>query len=216
MIAELASDDDREEAFKIANNWRSAHAYPSFAFYNTLRNRSQRIYASATVVRRIKRLASIQKKLTRFGAMALSQMQDIGGCRTVVLTVPQVRAVRNLYVGRGHRRFQHEFVDEDDYIAQPQRSGYRAIHLIYKYMSDKFNQVAYCGQRIELQIRSRPQHSWAAAVETVDAFTRQSLKSSQGSETLASFLLTYGISHRPSGRDDPGSKHAHKWRRIEI
>lgn len=193
-MAESAPDDDREEALKIANNWRSAHAYPSFAFYITMRNRARRVYPSATVVRRIKRLASIEKKLGRLSAMALSQMQDIGGCRAVVLTVPQVRAARNLYLGVRHRKIQHEFVDEDDYITQPhpQGSGYRAIHLIYKYMSDKPNQIAYCGQRIEIQLRSRLQHAWAAAVETVDAFTRQSLKSSQGSTVWLRFFSLMG------------------------
>jgi hypothetical protein len=192
LVTQPASDDDRDKSLMIVNNWRSAHAYPSFAFNITLRNRARKIYSSATVVRRIKRLASIEKKLKRFSNMTLSQMQDIGGCRAVVLTVAQVRAVRNLYLGRRHRRLQHEFVKEYDYIAQPQDSGYRAIHLVYKYMSDKPNQVAYCRQRIEIQLRSRPQHAWAAAVETVDAFTRQSLKASQGSKAWLRFFALMG------------------------
>ena len=48
--------------------------------------------------------------------------------------------------------------------------------------SDFFN-VAACraGLRIEIQIRSRLQHAWATAVETVDAFSGTSLKTTGGS-----------------------------------
>jgi putative GTP pyrophosphokinase len=41
---------------------------------------------------------------------------------------------------------------------------------------------------VELQIRTKLQHSWATAVETVGTFVDQSLKSSQGSEEWLQFF----------------------------
>ena len=55
------------------------------------------------------------------------------------------------------------FVRSTDYIENPKSSGYRSIHYIYKYSS---NIQDYDGLKIELQIRTRLQHSWAMAVET--------------------------------------------------
>ena len=66
----------------------------------------------------------------------------------------------------------------DDYIAKPKISGYRGIHLIYKYNSEKI--ADYNGLYIEIQIRSKLQHAWATAVETVGTFLNQPLKSSLG------------------------------------
>ena len=46
------------------------------------------------------------------------------------------------------------------------------------------------GLKVELQFRSKLQHVWATAVETVGAFTRQALKSSRGqAEWLRFFAL---------------------------
>jgi hypothetical protein len=63
------------------------------------------------------------------------------------------------------------------------------VHLVYAYHSDKT--PTYQGLKVELQIRSRLQHAWATAVETVGTFTRQALKSSWGdTDWLRFFALT--------------------------
>jgi hypothetical protein len=61
----------------------------------------------------------------------------------------------------------------------PQKSGYRGIHLVYRYNGRK---TEYNGLKIEIQIRTVIQHAWATAVETVGMFTQQALKSSQGEQ----------------------------------
>ena len=74
---------------------------------------------------------------------------------------------------------------ERDYIANPKESGYRSLHLIYKYNGQK---EAYKGQFVELQIRSKIQHAWATAVEVIGAFTGQALKASQGDKEWINFF----------------------------
>ncbi len=110
-------------------------------------------------------------------------MQDVGGCRAVVDNIARVRRIqasyRNSYI-------RHNLVNTDDYINTPAPSGYRGLHLIYRYLSDK--NPRYNNLQIEVQLRSRLQHAWATAVETVGLFLDQSLKSSQGSRKWLNFF----------------------------
>lgn len=46
----------------------------------------------------------------------------------------------------------------------------------------------YDGLRVEVQIRTQLQHSWATAVEAVGIFTKQALKSNQGDEDWLRFF----------------------------
>ncbi|MGH2637926.1 MAG: RelA/SpoT domain-containing protein, partial [Rhabdochlamydiaceae bacterium] len=75
---------------------------------------------------------------------------------------------------RTGRPVQHEVYD---YITCPKQDGYRSYHLIFKYQSKYKEKKEFEGQRIEIQIRSKLQHAWATAVETVQTFTGQALKS---------------------------------------
>ena len=72
----------------------------------------------------------------------------------------------------------------------PKISGYRGIHLVYSYHSDKNKD--YEGLKIEIQVRTLIQHAWATAVETVGTFIKQSLKSSQGEEKWLRFFALMG------------------------
>jgi ppGpp synthetase/RelA/SpoT-type nucleotidyltranferase len=45
-------------------------------------------------------------------------------------------------------RMKHHLVGTDQYIVSPKPSGYRGVHLVYKYVSDK--DQAWNGLRIEL------------------------------------------------------------------
>src|SRR5439155_14406089 len=93
-------------------------------------------------------------------------MQDICGSRAVVRSARRVQELVRLY--KESRDLRHERVDEDDYIEKPKGSGYRSVHLIYRYTSDRSK--TYNGLKIEMQFRSALQHAWATAVETVDTF----------------------------------------------
>ncbi|MGH9423220.1 MAG: RelA/SpoT domain-containing protein, partial [Thermoanaerobaculia bacterium] len=106
-----------------------------------------------------------------------------------------VRRVRDEYT---RSRQQHEFVNEKDYISDPKPSGYRGIHLVYRYRSDRSTE--HNGRLVEIQLRSRLQHAWATAVETVGTFLDQSLKSSEGAEKwLEFFALTSSAFARAEG-----------------
>jgi len=150
-----------------------------------LLKRSKKIDNGVLVYQRIKRYRSIVNKLERNPNMKLSQMQDIGGCRAVLQNVKQIDKLIGIYE---RQPIQSEFVKKYDYISRPKPDGYRSIHLIYKYRSLYENRASFDGLRIEIQIRSRLQHAWASAVETVSNFTGQALKSNIGQESWKRFF----------------------------
>jgi hypothetical protein len=184
LITPLASRVDREEAVTMTNNWRSSHAFPLNTLQVNLRRVANDLDDDPIVAQRIKRLPSIVVKLERLSWLTLDEMQDLGGCRAVLSSVRAVERVAAYYKERASMR--HHLVDDDDYIGQPKRSGYRGVHLIYSYASDR--KPTYNGQKIEMQLRSRLQHAWATAVETVGAFTEQALKSSAGERDWLRFF----------------------------
>jgi hypothetical protein len=119
------------------------------------------------------------------GQFKLSEMQDIGGCRAVVATVDQVYRIAERY---GESDFEHELDYTNDYIKGPNaRSGYRSLHLVYRHRSRA--RPAYNGQRIEVQLRTSLQHTWATAVETADIFLREALKAKRGSPEWTRFFI---------------------------
>ena len=73
-----------------------------------------------------------------------------------------------------------------DYIQNPKASGYRSIHFIYKYKNVENPDAD--GAKIELQVRTKLQHSWAMAVETAGLITSTPLKSSLGSDEWLEFF----------------------------
>jgi len=190
-IADLASREDRELALSVINNWRTSHGFPLNTLQMNLRDVANRYDRDPTIAQRIKRLPSIRHKLERFQKMHLSQMQDLGGCRAVLSSVENVRQVADYY--KTSSRMKHKLVREDSYIDQPKPSGYRATHLVYSYFSDK--STTWNGLKIEVQIRSRRQHAWATAVETVGTFTQQALKSSLGAEAWLRFFALMSSAH---------------------
>lgn len=180
------SDVSAEEidfALEVVNNWRAIHAFPLNTFQMGLRRRAAGVYENALVAQRLKRLSSIAFKLRRFPTMSLARMQDIGGCRAVLRTPAQVRQLMSDYKDS---RIMHQLVNEKDYIREPKDSGYRGVHLVYRYLSDK--KQTYNGLQIEMQLRTRLQHAWATAVETVGTFLQHSLKSSVGPDDWLRFF----------------------------
>ena len=188
------NQNDWNEALDIINNWRSAHSYPLLATRVTLTTRARKLDGRAIVAQRLKRLTSIQTKLWRNDRMALSRMHDIGGCRAVLQSVPRVDKLVQVYedVFAKNPRVRTEFIRKYDYIAEPKTDGYRSIHLVVKYRTKSKDYLAWNGLRVEIQLRSRLQHAWATAVETVDTFTHQSLKTGGGIESWRRFFVLMG------------------------
>ena len=125
--------------------------------------------------------------------MKLSQMQDLGGCRAVMGNIGLAQLLRLAYAdGDSKNPKRHQLIKAFDYIESPKPDGYRGIHLVYKYRTEAKQYEMFNGLRIEIQLRSKLMHAWATAVETVDAFTGQALKSSAGDERWARFFALMG------------------------
>ncbi|MGQ0701767.1 MAG: RelA/SpoT domain-containing protein [Gemmatimonadales bacterium] len=183
-----------DEAFKIISNWRSSHSWPLLSARITLMDRARKVDREALISQRLKRMIAILTKLRRFRRMKLAQMQDIGGCRAVLRTNQMVERLDEAYRRASERRQKHqsELIERYDYIKNPKADGYRGIHLVSKYHTQYAKYDKFHGLRVEVQLRSRLQHEWATAVETVDLFTTQALKSSVGEEPWKRFFLLMG------------------------
>ena len=189
-----ASAEEWNQALAVINNWRSSHGYPLYVIRKTLLNRARKIDGKALVAQRLKRLDSISLKLKRFGKMQLSRMQDIGGCRAILSNMGQVTELAEIYSGgiKKNPENRMELIGCYDYINDPKPDGYRSYHLIFKYWSESEQSSKYNGLRIEIQLRSRLQHAWATAVETVSTFTGQALKSDIGEDSWKRFFALMG------------------------
>jgi len=183
--------DEYNEALDVINNWRSAHGYPLNTFATTLRTSARRFCHDPLIAQRTKRLFSIAKKLRDQSTMNLAQMQDIGGCRAVMRTVAQVKELQVYYESKID--FLHQGPEKKDYVLNPKPlTGYRGVHLVYRYKTDRDTTAVYNGLKIEMQLRSQYQHAWATAVETVGAFVGQALKSTQGDQDWLDFFKLMG------------------------
>ena len=184
VLANVPSEgeDDREwlEAFELIGMWRGIHAGPLRTFRNNL---GRRVGHRNIVAQRLKRMPTIISKLERLPWLKLSRMNDIGGCRAIVPTADDAFRVG---IGLLDSRIRHELVRHDDYIDRPRDTGYRGLHLVYRYVSDR--NPHWQGIKTEIQLRSRLQHQWATAVETVGLFTGDDLKSNLGDERWLRFF----------------------------
>lgn len=183
------SEEQIRQAFTVANRWREHHEFPMRSMRGSLRAHIYHRRLNGFAVSRLKRMNAIRRKLNRMDEkekpLGLNQLQDLGGCRAIMNTMEDVeglaRAVRE--------RFQHVRRGEDDYIRNPKDDGYRCHHLKYGYKG-KGPAAVHDGRRIELQIRTVLQHSWATAVEAIGLFRGEELKSGKGSpEWLRLFQL---------------------------
>ena len=178
-----ATPEQIEEATKVIDNWRAAHAFPLHVIYMHLRRMAEG--KNIVVAERLKRLDSIIKKLEREPSMSLWKMQDLGGCRFIVPSIKEVYEYAEKYDKSSKR---HRFVERYDYISEPKTSGYRSLHMVYEYHSDKVDTYNK-NMLIEIQYRTHLQHLWATAVETVGLFTKQAIKSGQGDEDVKRFFV---------------------------
>ena len=172
-----------DNATDIIDNWRAAHAFPMHVIYMHLRRMATPVNKNIIVAERLKRLDSIINKLKREQTMSLWTMQDLGGCRFIVPTVDDVYHYADKYE---NSRKRHELVSTYDYIKQPKASGYRSLHCVYKYHSDSVDTYNK-NMLIEIQFRTHLQHLWATAVETMGLFTKEAIKSGQGTKDVKRF-----------------------------
>ena len=158
------NSNEYQESTDILSYFRSQHVESLSKVSNLVYKVSKQIDSKVIVGKRLKRIPSIIDKLKRFQKMKLNRMQDIAGCRAILLTERRIRKVEKELLKQGCEVLK-------DYIKKPKEDGYRGIHLIKK--DRKYP--------IEIQLRTKIQHSWATAVEIIDLFEKTNLKANIGS-----------------------------------
>lgn len=185
-----AGEQELQEAYSILNNWRASHGLPLNAIQMYLRQSARRFDNDRNfiIAQRLKRVPSIIDKILRFESMKLARMQDIGGCRAIMSNISEVNKLLHHFTE--NNRSAHEIIRQDDYISSPKVSGYRGIHLVFRYHSSTYTH--HDGLPVEMQLRTKLQHAWATSVETVDLFRKYALKSSRGPSKWLRFFSLVG------------------------
>ena len=204
---------DLEQAFRVAYNWIGSHALPMSHLRSELMGKVRGGGVSAITAARVKRMVSIRRKISA-GKSSLVDMQDLGGCRAVVSDMSEVRRLIQIYDGGASK---HEMRRFDAHIDQPKASGYRSHHIIMRYVGEGKN-AAFKRHDIELQLRTRAQHAWATAVESVGLMRNENLKAGEGCERwLRLFALMAGEMAEDEHQElVPGITSDREKRRAEI
>ena len=185
ILLTSSSQEEVTRVIDIINDWRTLHVPALYELQNAILSIFKKKKIKIHLVScRLKRLSSIQNKLDRNPNMKLGGLQDIGGLRIVVSSIDVLKKV--LFILEKNIPNHFELTKAPvNYVINPKESGYRSIHFIYKYKSENTD---LDGVKIELQIRTKIQHSWAMAVETAELITDTALKSSQGNIEWLSFF----------------------------
>jgi len=174
-------------AMDVLSFWRFSHEIPLEVALSILQKATLEQDKNAIFAKRLKRYVSIVFKLKRFPKMKLKNMQDIGGCRGIVKD--QKKLIKIVRVLRKMPEFKNSQgkIRCKNYIETPKEDGYRGYHLIGSFPDGHGNK-----KNIEIQLRTTLQHYWATALEIVDLFTGQALKSNQGDENWKRFFFSVG------------------------
>lgn len=160
-------------ALEVARAWRSEHAYPLALVTPGVRNWVSQESSQVVVGQRLKRMPQMISKLDRFPSMRLSQMEDIGGCRAVLVTPAEVSAVGRRIERKWRVRYTNDYREE----GKP-GTGYRGLHYV----------VVRRGRMIEVQLRTLGQQQWAEVVERTASRLGYDLKDGQGPDNLITYF----------------------------
>lgn len=164
-----------QQIFEIANSWRASHAFPMHRMRAELHGRMSALKVKGFTAARLKQMSSIRGKLNRIDSN-LRQLQDLGGCRAIVPDIGNVRLLSAEIIDK----LPHTLKRQDHYMNKPRDSGYRSHHIVFAFNPRDRTEAGYEGRLIELQIRSRLQHSWATAVEAVGLYRSENMKAGEG------------------------------------
>jgi ppGpp synthetase/RelA/SpoT-type nucleotidyltranferase len=172
-----------EHAMDVLSYWRFSHEVPLGEAFKAIQDVILEIDKQAIFAKRLKRHISIVNKLKRFNKMKLKNMQDIGGCRAILSSSKKLTQVVRVLKKKREFKGSEGKIKSKDYINHPKDDGYRGYHLVGQFR-DELGEM----KNIEVQLRTALQHYWATALEIVDIFTGQALKSNQGNEDWKVFF----------------------------
>ena len=181
----LVNDQERfNSTMDVLTYWRDSHLVPLEKSNQLLNRYVHNIDKNAFIAKRIKRLDSIKRKLKRFDKMELKNMQDIGGIRLVLSSQKQLDTMLKILTNEMcFYKNNNELIKLDNYIKHPKFDGYRSIHIVGVFQNNDKDD-----RKIEFQLRTRLQHSWATTLEIIDIFTQQNLKSDSGYQQYKIFF----------------------------
>jgi hypothetical protein len=199
--------EDARHVFRVAHNWRDSHAYPMRKVRYELAGYVRKFkLGGGFPVARLKRMPSIRRKLRAIPGN-LNQMNDLAGCRVILPAMDDIAGfLERLRAGTSHEVFR-----EYPYIQEMKPDGYRSHHMVLKFCGTG-DEAVYQGRRVEVQVRTQLQHSWATAVEAVGLYRREDLKAGKGNpDWLRLFRL---MSEEFALEEGCASESSH--RRLEI
>lgn len=154
-----------ESDLRLLDDYRRSFGEAYEAVVRTIRQRGE-----FPTGRLAKSTHSIVEKLRR-ESIRLSQMQDIAGCRVVVVNVVQqeqfVASLRTVFPGAS-------VIDRRDNPSY----GYRAVHII----------AMISGKPVEIQVRTALQHLWAELSEKSSDVLDPTIKYGGGTDSWRNFL----------------------------
>ncbi len=143
-----------------------------------------------SVAQRLKRRPTIIDKLKREPRMQLSTMHDIAGCRVVFDSLEDMFRYRDaMRAHPGKHIHVNRNNDHFDYVKNPKRSGYRGIHEVFKTRTGRVDARSWDDLLIEVQLRTKAQHAWATAVETIDLLNGERAKFGEADANLSRFFV---------------------------
>lgn len=164
----IRNGEPLSEADEVAfAEFRTKHGEILQNFRMRLNNAYIKKRKDVVVVGRLKKRETIINKIKdRHSKMDLVRMHDIAGLRLFFNDMATLRKFRNHFVeadkSSKYRRTNEN--DKYDYIAKPNKMGYRGIHDVYEEITDDPIKM-----KLELQYRTWVQHSWATTLEIWDS-----------------------------------------------
>lgn len=185
LLDDKMTEDEQAftEATDILSYWRFSHESALENAFILLQEVSLKHEKDVLFAKRLKRLVSIVIKLRRFRQMKLKNMQDIGGCRVIVSNEKKLRKIVKDLKKKPEFNSSKKYKTKD-YIKNPKKDGYRSYHIV-----GKFPDGNNSSKSIEIQLRTKIQHYWATALEIVDIFAGQALKSNLGNKDWTGFFI---------------------------
>lgn len=192
---ESYDSEDLAAAYSIVSAYRTAHQRPMSSVAMGLRSMVKTATGSTPFVsQRLKRVPRIIRKIARMNNSTptmLARLEDIGGCRAVVANPQEV----DLVARRIEKQWGHSITRRRDYVTGPSPMGYRALHFT----------VPRNDLKIEVQLRTRGQQSWANAIESADSAHKLTLKDGIGPTSMIDYFAAAGdvIYHQEYGVTAP-------------